>query len=449
MRRRSEIEALVYKKHEVRPRGRSSFLSFLHGYLKPHQLAVLNDVLYKDARYYTYLKARQRGGSTVLAALCLLRADVGDVAVYTKDMDAARVVYRRIVAIARKAGISSSYTFRRSPFLIDAPSGNQVFIGTFGGETKPGNSLATLILDEAFAVKQDFWDVITPSTAAQHGAKTILLSTPGYKMGVLWTQWCNSLEAEQAEDGAVAIRRNLHDEFAGSAEYDAMLDPRDLENARLVNSPARVRSEYFCEWIDKTGDVFGDLSRCVCDDFGAISEDVVLSIDPGYGGGLDFTAFCIMGIDTGNVYFASRNNMGGSAEQIRWAVEQVATALDRGLSVQSVCIETNSVGKLFYEALCSSFTSLYRSKRIVATPWTGTGESSKRADIDLLAAALQDGRVTLPDDPEVLDDFISMQRHVSPSGNVQYDAPSGSHDDYVACVAHAWHEVYRCYRNSR
>lgn len=427
---------------EAPVKSQQSFDDFLSSYLYPHQRLVYDDVMESDCRSFTYVKARQRGLSTVLAAIALKRLPLGEVRVYTKDYTSAATFYKRVRALLRMAGMLGMYHCTKSPYSISLDGCDySILIGSFGAEVKPGDTVSTLILDEAAYLGQDFFDVISPSCSTVRNAKVIMSSTPGLRFGVYYNSFVSAvhLPKDVKVSDEDAISRNLHEEFKDEYFYGRMLDPKQYEIDKARMSPYRLRSEYDALWIEKNGEVFGDVSTYVLNPMPPIEDEVIFAIDPGYGSSNDYTAIALLGVVTGRFYAVALNNEGGVDGSINWCLSVYNKLIRSGGKVCAIVIEGNAVGKVFIERFRSS-----TGARVYDDTWSST---NKVADIDRLSMALAQHKAWLPDDERVLQDFVSIQRGVTPSGGITYNAPQGTHDDCVSACAHAYAYRWNNYYN--
>ncbi len=67
-----------------------------------------------------------------------------------------------------------------------------------------------------------------------------------------------------------------------------------------------------------------------------------------------------------------------------------------------------------------------------------TTNATKTNIIDALSLALEQGDLTLLDDPVQLAELQAYQVERLPSGLIRYTAPEGMHDDCVIALALAW-----------
>lgn len=67
--------------------------------------------------------------------------------------------------------------------------------------------------------------------------------------------------------------------------------------------------------------------------------------------------------------------------------------------------------------------------------WGGQGSTSKKTDIDNLAARMEAGEITIPDIPELVNELNLYEYEMTKARNVRYGPPTGWHDDCVDALA--------------
>jgi hypothetical protein len=64
--------------------------------------------------------------------------------------------------------------------------------------------------------------------------------------------------------------------------------------------------------------------------------------------------------------------------------------------------------------------------------------ATKAVAVEALALAFERGEVRIPNDPLLINELLAFEGNRLPSGMVRYEAPPGSHDDFVMALALAW-----------
>jgi hypothetical protein len=101
-----------------------------------------------------------------------------------------------------------------------------------------------------------------------------------------------------------------------------------------------------------------------------------------------------------------------------------------------IVAEANSMGGPLVERLQTGYARLMGQPR-AALPiyaWTATN-ASKAAVVQALALAMEQGLVTLLEDPVQIAELVAFESSTTVTGMVRYGAPSGLHDDTVIALA--------------
>lgn len=431
----------------------SSVTDALLSILKDHQRFVYDSIINGSHLYYTVLKARQRGLSCFIIVYALISLiQRKDVRIFTYDLAAARDLFNKfhrlgkdasgndinLIAILSSLGVNIKLNQRPYEVHYDYHS---ITFNSFSGKDKPGGSFDVMIFDEAAKLPQEFFDGIQPSISAQSNPRVLMVGTPEYKVGPFYEHCSCNLP------GTLFI--NLHAMRSQFKDYDAMLNQEVLEHDRASMTHQVFLSEYEAQWRDADSDIFPDLSQCY-HQVNVPDESLILGVDPGYGNGDDYTSVIALGIVSGRVYDAWFSNSGGRYAQSQFIGSVFMGLKQQGCDIHSVAIEGNALGVAFVEEFRMQYGSQVNA--VYDERWS---QFNKTSQIDQLASDLEKGRVKLPD-PSISQGaamltahFQAMVKHQQPGSlYIQYDAPSGKHDDGVAAVVHAnhiWHQHYQDY----
>jgi hypothetical protein len=108
--------------------------------------------------------------------------------------------------------------------------------------------------------------------------------------------------------------------------------------------------------------------------------------------------------------------------------------------IDEIVAEANSMGNTNIEELRRELREA--GLKTLVTSYT-TGAKNKRNDLLALNNALSTGEYTMLPDSAQRAEFRAYQATQSPSGNWQYSAPDGQHDDTVIAAMLAWHAASR------
>lgn len=115
----------------------------------------------------------------------------------------------------------------------------------------------------------------------------------------------------------------------------------------------------------------------------------------------------------------------------------------KSLNIKKICLETNSIGKVYLDILKRQLSNNRLRVQIIEMVTTN---SSKRDYIQNLQLEIQNGTCTLLDDFQLKLEFVGFQMKTTPSGLITYGNSTDSiHDDIViASALGIW-----CFRASR
>jgi Terminase RNaseH-like domain/Terminase large subunit, T4likevirus-type, N-terminal len=104
-----------------------------------------------------------------------------------------------------------------------------------------------------------------------------------------------------------------------------------------------------------------------------------------------------------------------------------------------VVAEANAMGRPLVERLQVGYARLLDKPRPALPVWAfETTNASKSALVQALGLAIEQGALTLLDDPVQTSELLGYEASVLPSGMLRYGAPSGSHDDTVIALGLAY-----------
>jgi hypothetical protein len=102
---------------------------------------------------------------------------------------------------------------------------------------------------------------------------------------------------------------------------------------------------------------------------------------------------------------------------------------------RAIVAEANSMGGPLIERLQRGYARLLGSSRpaLPVIAWTATVGTKAHA-VQQLALAIENGQLTLLDDPVQVGELLAYEASVLPSGVTRYAAPEGGHDDTVTAL---------------
>jgi cytochrome c-type biogenesis protein CcmE len=200
---------------------------------------------------------RQTGKSTVAAVLAIhkaLTAAGATVLVVAPGERQAKLLFSKAAALYKRAGYPlPAHSERRTG--LELSNGSVIEALPAVERTTRGYSVDLLIVDEAAGVADMDYHGILPALIATQGEQ-VLLSTPRGKRGFFHELW-------HSEDDWMRIMIR--------SDEVSRIRSGDLEVFRHTMPEMFFRQEFYCEWLDTEGGLFGydDISRAL-----ALGEDV-------------------------------------------------------------------------------------------------------------------------------------------------------------------------------
>lgn len=383
--------------------------------LTEKQREIANGIVGGDALYNIVCCSRQFGKSFLMQEIlkwaCLNNSN-WQCCYVTMTYAQSHKVYKEFLEAIRGAGLVRKY--HRQEKSIVLKNGSEIYFKSYqNSDAIRGYSFDCLIIDEAAFIKEEDWASCFRPTLTVKGKKCVLASTPRGR-----NFFYNLFQMAAQNSHYRAFTANYNDNpFANVSEVEA---------AREALPDTIFRTEYLAEFVDGGGSVFDGFTGCI--GLPSVGGRVVAGVDVGRR--LDFT---VLSVFNGNklVHFYRKNSI--SWEKL---VKEIADEL-KAYRVEVVAVETNGVGDVFYELLEKAIRRGGVGCRLV--PFTTTNTTKQNA-VELLAADIAAGAVSLPDDQEMKLELEMFSCDWSAKSHaVKYEARQGFHDDIVISMAIANH----------
>lgn len=361
-------------------------------------------------------------GKTVLAEVCLIEYLCKNKtfnAYISPTYSQGRKVYKELVSLLQPTGIikkanSSTLTIETifdstfQAFSMDSPN-------SIRGYTVDG----LLVLDEcAFFSDQlpdgsEPWSsVIMPITKARK-PKTLLISTPKGKRGLLWDFY---LKAINGEKGYKEITATIWD--------DELITKEQVEEIKKTISPMAFAEEFECRFLDSSITFFTSYENCFSDFTFNNREKIWVGVDLS-STGEDATVATLINESNQVQQYVIEGNLDQKYTKI-------SDILNRIPNLTAAYLENNGVGS----PMINEIRKLVQHKSKLYE-WTTT-QSSKEEIVSLMAVTIANKEISFNNEDKGL--FSELGRFVvkySKTGKMQFEGASGSHDDRVlsACIA--------------
>ena len=382
------------------------------------QQDVFNDYLRGECDTFV-IKARRQVGKSILAVYILIYSALQGKCtsvVIEPTIAQSRRVYKQIVDALEGSG---TITSANSMLLhIQFVNGSEIlFKSAEQREALRGFTITKgglLVIDEAAYIQDDVYSILYPVVDANR-CPILVISTPLFQSGEFYELYTRGLNGG-------TIRSYDWSEY----DTSRFLDSERLQYYRETLPPLKFKSEYLGQFITEGSYIFGDLNESIKGYSNRPS--VYAAIDWGAGNDGDYTAVIMMDSE-GCVTKIEKYKDIDAVEQI----ERLSYLLNNTKTLRSVMVEMNSIGRIYYENL--------RRKIDVNIKQFTTTNQTKRNIVEQLVTAFQTGRISIPDDKELLKQLQHFSAEKTKTGYT-YNGADGVHDDYVMALAMVY-ELYR------
>lgn len=314
-------------------------------------------------------------------------------------------VFDEITNVATSAIKSSN----KAKLTIEFINGSTLqFLSAERGDSIRGFSFHYMVVDESAFLKQDVFEQAILPTLSALGRKCLLISTPKGK------NWFYTWFLRGSDGGGDFVS------FRGYTQDNPYIDKDFIEECRTSMPPSVFAQEFEAEFTDDGNDVFTNLEEvCILNEWTepTSGNNYFAGIDTGLS---NDASVCVIINDRGRICRIHRID-GGLLDDISREFGQ----LIRRYGCRTAYVENNGVGAGMVELMKKQFPKI--------TPFNTTNES-KQNGIQQLIQGIQDLTFEFPSRelmPEFYNEFQAFTYKQLTSGRLQFNAPSGYHDDIV------------------
>jgi|WetSurMetagenome_2_1015567.scaffolds.fasta_scaffold00223_20 phage FluMu gp28-like protein len=374
--------------------------------LHPNQIDVFND----PARFKILICGRRWGKSTLAAYIVLIAAlskKNGTYFLVSPTYSQTSIIWRMIKKIipmnlVEKIMEGDKYIQFKNGSLIFAKSGDSP-------DALRGEGLDGVVLDEAAMLKREVWEqAIRPALADKEGW-AVFISTPKGR-NYLFNLY---LKGKNDQTGR-------YKSFKYTSYDNPFVKKEELDEMILGLPELEYRQEIMADFIEGSGTVFKHYGDVIADCLEEPIQGEYYYIGVDLGRHEDFTVITVGKLSDSRIVYMERFNK-TDWNFIKERIEDVYEKYLKGV----VFIDSTGMGDPIYEDLSTKIN-------IVSIKFT---QQMKYALINNLAIMIEQRRILLPNDPQLIEEFEAYTYKMMPSGTIQYGAPSGFHDDIVISVA--------------
>jgi hypothetical protein len=290
---------------------------------------------------------------------------------------------------------------------IECPNGSTIqFFSAERYDNIRGFTFDYLVCDEFAFMAEQAWTEVLRATVLVKGKKVLLISTPKGK-----NHFYNLFNL----DGV----NNQYKSFKMTSYDNPIIEPSEIDGARLTLPDNVFRQEYLAEFIDGGAGVFKELTF---NNNPSGAERYYGGIDLGRAD--DYSVLTVL------------NDKGQMVQCERWRHQEWRSIIDSMVAIMrkwnvKAYIEVNSVGDAIFEQI----KPLYKD----IEPFVTTSKS-KQDIIESLQVAVQNKEFTALDIDWLRKEFeVFTFEYSHKTRSVKYSAPPGFHDDGVMSCAMAYH----------
>lgn len=371
-------------------------------------------IINSNARHKIVVCGRRFGKTSVAAYLALKKLLEPETTtwVVAPSYDLTRKVFDKVVFWLAKVLPKEHYKVKNKPYPEIRTSGNSILQGKSAENpiSLLGEELDFLVVDEAAEIDKDIWYRYLFPTTHDRNAKTIFISTPRGR-NWLYHRW---LEEHNYSGATFQFPSNARPNFP-EAEW---------KKAQEVLDKDLFAEQYLAQFVDAASSVFK------VDDIKRITNKNALE-DPiegeSYVMGVDLakkedrTIITVAKRSANRIVYIEKHNQ----EYYPFQKRRIITVARRYNNAE-VLVDSTGVGEPIFDDLFDAGL-LVEDFRF--------SNQSKNNLINKLRIFITEGHLTIPDDEELRQELLSINKTLTPNLSIRYSAPKGSRDDMVWSLA--------------
>lgn len=387
----------------------------------PNQKKIHDAINFRNEKYYVINIGRQFG-KTLLASNQLLYWALNNKKVKCAWVSPVYKQSKKVFEEVYKAFAKRPEIYRKvnqSELVLEYITGSTIqFFSAERYDNIRGFTFDYLVCDEFAFMDEKAWTEVLRATVLVKGKKVLLISTPKGK---------NHFYKMYQLDGI----NEQYKSFTMTSYHNPMINPKEIDDAKLTLPDMVFRQEYLAEFVDGTATLFNN--RQLSDN--KANGRAFAGIDLGRAD--DYSVLSIFN-EKGEQFYIER------WRHTEWQsiVKNIAQGLRTNM-VQTALVEVNSIGDVIFEMLqkeCASYCTI--------EPFVTTNQSKKEI-VESLIVANQNKEVRFLN-VDWLDKELEMFTYeYNPKSRViKYSAPSGFHDDGVMASCLGFH-AFSKYKTGR
>lgn len=281
-----------------------------------------------------------------------------------------------------------------------------------------GEGIHLLIIDESARIPESVWSRALRPTLTDTEGDVLLISTP---QGMNWFKQMFVRGQDPTE--------KHYESWQFPSISNPYLKEREIKETERTLPERTFRQEFLAEFLSDAGAVFRNVDNCIK---GSLEEpkesnSYILGVDLAKHS--DFTVLIVGRYEDGHLHVVAFDRF----NQLDWSLQRKKiVAFSKRYNNAKIVVDSTGVGDAVYEDLGKECGNI--------EPYRIVSNTIKSQLIENLVVALENGEVSFPSIPELINELkIFTFERSERSGKTLYTAPSGFHDDAVIALALAYY----------
>lgn len=334
----------------------------------------------------------------------------------------ARKVYNDITKALNGSGVITSAN--STTCEINFINGSQIICRSIESMSRGLTVSGILIIDETCFIDDEAIYTLLPLINANN-AGLILTSSPFTAEGYFYNMYIKGMEGNDTN-----IKTFDWSKEEGIKKF---LTDEKKKLYKGIMSRNKYTTEILGEFLANDGLLFTNISACIGDAV-PTERTAYIGIDFATGSEGDFTVLTAIN-GKGQVFKQVAVNDLTPAKQVDWLVGIIEN-IKKGYTIRTILAEKNSIGAVYIDYMRKSL-----QKSNLTVQEFNTNNDSKRRIIEQLQAAFEHNNITIPNDPQLINELKRFEAIVNATTKVVRYEGKNSHDDRVMSLAFAY-EAY-------
>lgn len=288
----------------------------------------------------------------------------------------------------------------------------QRFAGCDDIDKHRGINPIDVVLDEFSEENPELWTaIIQPVLRENHGTATFIFTPKGHNHS--WEIY--EYGKQHPEQWFVSLK--TVDDTNG-------LSKKEIEEAKMATPEALFQQEYYCSFLEDAGAFFRGVKECLYEADDDVNPKHFYTL------GVDLAKYNDWTVLTPFDLYSFKAKRQERFNQVDWNFQKMLVeAKARKYNNAQLKIDRTGVGDPVVEDLIRVGLNIGDDGAIVFTSKT------RREMLDNLAILLQQKKIKIPNDPELVAELEAFQYSLNSKGKIEVKSRKGLHDDRVMSLA--------------